>query len=826
MKRPVLLRRALRCAPCRTTALSVEPLEVRRLLASTPQIIQDINPGAGNSTPLFPGPTFAEVNGLVYFAATTPTQGVELWRTNGTASGTWLVRDINPGVVSSQPMYLTNVGGTLYFAANNAASGIELWKSNGTSSGTLLVADIEAGVGFSLPRQLINVGGTLFFSADTSLNGRELWKSDGTSSGTALVRDVFPLSSDGISDNQPMAVLGGAVYFAANDGPGGVELWKSDGTSVGTVLVRDINPGAGSSSPNSLATVNGAIWMAANDGTRGDELWRSNGTSAGTILIKSIRPGINSSRPTGFTNVNGTIFFLANDGSNGYELWKTGGANSNTALVADINPGPSSSSNPFANLPFLPQNLGGTLVFAADNGATGLELFRSDGTSAGTNLIVDLWPGNIGSLADIPLFPPLVVSAAGKLYFSADDGQTGEEVWQTDGTAPGTVQTADTNPGAANFNPQGFTVANGQVIGWGVFPGQGTEPWSLNPADSLLAASMTGQANPFRGETASYTVSASGPAVNPTDTVTYYLDWDSNGTIDQTVSGLASGTTVAHAYSASDSVAASVQVQFGALVSSPTLYGITVTDYVVRPRPGAPGVNDLFWGGTPGLDAAFFYYNSGPTTTVQIFTWVENGAGSNETIGVPNVTGQVYVYGYDTADTLVAEFLQFQQANIYGGGGNDVLVGGTLGDVLDGGDGDDILLGGDQVTDGGDMLTGGAGKDLLFGHRGADVLHGNAGEDLLVADRVEFGADLPTAVFSIQSEWLSGRSYAERIANISGTGTGPRSNGNFFLQPGATVINDGAIDLLFGGSEQDWFLLDLSQDLLGDLFGGETATDT
>mgnify|MGYP000901341363 CR=1 FL=1 len=77
-----------------------------------------------------------------------------------------------------------------------------------------------------------------------------------------------------------------------------------------------------------------------------------------------------------------------------------------------------------------------------------------------------------------------------------------------------------------------------------------------------------------------------------------------------------------------------------------------------------------------------------------------------------------------------------------------------------------------------------------------------------------------------QSEWLSGRTYAERVANISGTGIGPRNNGDFFLQPGATVLDDGAVDTLLGGSELDWLIYRLTQDIFSDEEPGETKTGT
>ena len=52
---------------------------------------------------------------------------MELWKSTGTAAGTVLVQDINPGSVSSGPRYLTNVNGTLFFSANDGVHGGEPW---------------------------------------------------------------------------------------------------------------------------------------------------------------------------------------------------------------------------------------------------------------------------------------------------------------------------------------------------------------------------------------------------------------------------------------------------------------------------------------------------------------------------------------------------------------------------------------------------------------------------------------------------------------------------------------------------------------------------
>lgn len=165
--------------------------------------------------------------------------------------------------------------------------------------------------------------------------------------------------------------------------------------------------------------------------------------------------------------------------------------------------------------------------------------------------------------------------------------------------------------------------------------------------------------------------------------------------------------------------------------------------------------------------------------------------------------------------------------SLFGGDGDDILVGGALGDTLDGGPGNDLLLGATNPYDGNDVLIGGSGNDVLFGQFGADDLQGGSGEDLLVSDQIVF-ADLPAAVLSIHAEWASGRPFADRVANISGIGVGPRLNGNFFLQSNVTVFEDGSGDLLTGQSgDLDWFFYDFDQDLLGDTIEiGEEETDS
>src|SRR6185295_16930613 len=207
-------------------------------------------------------------------------------------------------------------------------------------------------------------------------------------------------------------------------------------------LVKDIRPGSGNSGPTSLTNAAGTLFFGAKDDTHGVELWRSDGTAPGTKLVKDIRPGEGpygkkSSIPAYLTNVAGTLFFAANDDTHGVELWRSDGTPAGTKLVKDIYPGGSSS-------PSFLMNVAGTLFFLADDGTHGTELWRSDGTAAGTTLVKDILPGTGNS------GPTSLTNVAGTLFFAANDDTHGRELWKSDGTAVGTKLVKDIRPGGSS----------------------------------------------------------------------------------------------------------------------------------------------------------------------------------------------------------------------------------------------------------------------------------------------------------------------------------------------------------------------------------------
>lgn len=358
-------------------------------------------------------------DGLVLFTAVTgdaptsvPTygEGEELWRSDGTTAGTVLVKDIWPGPNSAfhdTPDPIAILNGVAFFAANDGADGFELWRSDGTAAGTVMVKDIQPGTSGSFPTFFAEYNGLLYFRADDG-TGAELWRTDGTTAGTQMVDNINP---SGASNPASLTVAGGWLYFSATDGVSGAELWKTDGTAPGTSLVADLREGnAVATPPRDLTDLDGLLVFRGSytfqGVTCGPELFVSDGTEGGTVLI-DVRPGCGASNISEITRMGEAVYFAASDGTvdgGGLELWKSDGTAEGTALVADINPGVTASA------PSLLTPGNGILYFRATHVDTGVELWRSDGTSAGTHIVADLAPGPDGS-------HPLEIAASGNTLF-------------------------------------------------------------------------------------------------------------------------------------------------------------------------------------------------------------------------------------------------------------------------------------------------------------------------------------------------------------------------------------------------------------------------
>jgi len=388
----------------------------------TTHMVKDINSGSK-------GARLSELTGVggeFFFVADNGGSGRELWTSDGTPDGTEMIRDIRPGEegaiapggIGSHSGWFTAVEGVLFFAANDGENGYELWKSDGTASGTEMVEDIRPGPEGSRPGGLTDVGGALFFAAADSSHGLELWRSDGTAEGTFMVKDLTGDSAGSAPDG--LTNVGGVLYFAGNDRVHGWELWKSDGTAGGTTLVKDIRKGSDSSFPAELTPFGDSLAFRADDGTIGAELWGSGGDSSSTRRIEDIAPGGTGSVPRHLTKLGGELFFSTNDQTHGRELWRSNGEG--TEMVEDIYSGSLSSVSRI-------YKAGGQLFFAASDGESGSEPWVSDGTTKGTRLVTDLRSGPVGS--GPRFFTEIGGKVLFSATDGLEDDKHGRELWKT-----------------------------------------------------------------------------------------------------------------------------------------------------------------------------------------------------------------------------------------------------------------------------------------------------------------------------------------------------------------------------------------------------------
>lgn len=385
------------------------------------------------------GQPYLTINGTTFFSANDGSSGNELWASDGTTAGTRRVTDLRLGASGSDPTFLTAFSNSLLFFANDGR-GHALWQSDGTEAGTTLVKifSIQAS---TVSKPVIHNGLLLFEIATSNGFGStsKLWRSDGTPDGTQSIHDIFSINE--------LTAFKGKIYFN-----GANQLWVTDGTDAGTTELTSITtPLVGGLTPRNLTVFMDQLYFFGTQTKTG--LWKSDGTIAGTQLVKDLNadaffPGVGL-----LTGVGDTLFFVTDNFLIGRELWASDGSEAGTRLVRDINRSASFSLN--GTLSSDPGGLiaiGSKLLFSADDGIHGRELWTSDGTEAGTTLLIDLYSGGVGSIEGSysQNVAPLLIQ--GRVLFVGSNLTSGVELWQTDGTAAGTTQITDiaAGPGSAN----------------------------------------------------------------------------------------------------------------------------------------------------------------------------------------------------------------------------------------------------------------------------------------------------------------------------------------------------------------------------------------
>ena len=469
---------------------------------------------------------FVEMRGVLYFSADDGVHGWELWRSDGSVGGTYIVKDVreeectpatdpetgeetenceNYGSMHQMcwPGYATNcfipemVAGNnkIFFTAFDSNPGTNfahIFVSDGTEDGTYRVRDQWIGWDYNHPDSDFDYSGpsnlmvipSNGFTPDRALytivqaicvgdycnqafdpaSGEELWITDGTDTGTYMLVNMvqedkswnngdYCCMDDKGGIPRDLIMKGNTIWFTARTDSYGRELYRY-GMNIGggLFLVKDINEGTGGSNPMHLTSVGPGVYLSADNGTNGQELHYSLGNTFNTVVVKDINPGANGSSPQELTKLGSNLFFTADDGENGRELWVSDSTEDGTFMVKDINTNGSSSPNWL-------RVMDGTLYFMAYTEDHGRELWRSDGTTSGTYMLKDINPGSNDSFHWTPdvFHDELVIVHGDSLYFTADDGgQYGTELWRTNGTANGTELVIDIVPGSESSWPNRY----------------------------------------------------------------------------------------------------------------------------------------------------------------------------------------------------------------------------------------------------------------------------------------------------------------------------------------------------------------------------------
>ncbi len=471
-----------------------------------------------------------EMGGILYFSADDGIHGWELWRSDGTVAGTYLVKDIrdeeceddgnggqtcnNYGSLivhcwNNDPRschYPEIVAGNekLFFTGFDGIPGTEtsvaLFVSDGTSAGTQLVKRSwtnwnpafvsEEGWGETPgPRYLIPIPSSGFIpdrvvyaaqdvhgEINSPPTGDELWISDGTESGTIMIANIQPEDESAYNPDQaatyccgdfqggePAHLLkkGNTIWFSANSLDYGRELYRFGLQAIGggLFLVEDLVEGEESSDPMWMTSGSDGVYFSAQEESTGRELYHSRGDAFTTGIVKDINTGNNSSNPMYFTKFGDKVMFTAYDDENGRELWISDRTESGTFMVKDINP--NGSANPYQL-----QMLDGILYFMAYEPEHGAELWRSDGTAAGTYMVKDINPGNNSSWHFVQngITGTIFTIHQGELFFACNDGVHGVELCRSDGTSEGTMLAVDVNVGENSSWPLQLTSVGAKLF--------------------------------------------------------------------------------------------------------------------------------------------------------------------------------------------------------------------------------------------------------------------------------------------------------------------------------------------------------------------------
>lgn len=397
-----------------------------------------------------------------FFTAKDSEHGEELWVTDGTAAGTRMVKDINPGAAGSSIVYLTRLGDKVLFTANDGVYGNEPWVSDGTEAGTFMIKDIHEidssdPIGYTQLDETRAVFAAKDFESETYGDSGQkwLWITDGTEAGTKLLAQAECRWPGRVYDNnnrcEPWMRVGRKVFFKAKDVENKYEeeVWVTDGTEAGTFMIKDIN-------------------------------------------IEKTTTGTASSSPTAFMNFyNEKLVFQAWTLDAAHEPWVSDGTPEGTYMVCDINPSKSASGAAVGSVPIFPgyQPIDGRVSFRCKSTVYGNELMLLDPGKTGESAVEFFDIFSVTPTATNSSTPGPGYVWNDRLYFSANSGTLkdeptclGGELWCYDPATNDVRMYVDQVPGTGSFWPKCMTACGGSMYLYnaGTVKGQQSSLWRID----------------------------------------------------------------------------------------------------------------------------------------------------------------------------------------------------------------------------------------------------------------------------------------------------------------------------------------------------------
>lgn len=467
--------------------------------------------------------TITDAAGTALFSVTDSRTGFsQLWSSDGTVAGTVRLSVGGPAG-SSHPSRLVGSTERLAFKAFDESGNRRLWLSDGTGPGTIALPGTRTGATPIYETPLAELGGrTLFWVREFDEYGSTLWSTDG-SKGTSVPLGVeFDSRLFNIEPSVVNAVFKNALVFrgqipATGDlRPSARGLWRSDGTPAGTSLIMEFSED-GLSEPRDFVTAGDVLFFL----NGGDELWITDGTTVGTKLVSRFAesPAGDPLSLTGAVTVGRILYFKGRTDRGGFALWRSDGTPEGTDQVYDFNPDGYAYIN---DMMVVDERI---YLSVFDDAAT--RLWQSDGTPNGTTVTELSRPNSLvaalngalllsqpdsngrgsalialattdGTLTRTQslrsfrsIWPAQTIAVGSVVYFTADDGIHGIELWRTDGTAEGTVMVQDIAPGTASSRPAELVVARNNLFFSADDSTNGRELWTLPLDDTAGNAGAT-----------------------------------------------------------------------------------------------------------------------------------------------------------------------------------------------------------------------------------------------------------------------------------------------------------------------------------------------